>query len=204
MTDPQLKIAALISGAGRTIRSLQESIDLQEIPARIDVVIAHDETIPGVERCREIGLKVEIVPGARGARTSDLIDRILLDHGSDLICLCGYLRKFRVGSRWRNRVVNIHPALLPDFGGRGMYGQRVHEAVIASGHSRSGCTVHWVDEEYDHGEHIIQKSCPVHATDDAGTLADRVFELECSCYPEALRMIAESRMGAAAGKATGR
>jgi len=91
-------------------------------------------------------------------------------------------------------VINMHPALLPDFGGQGMYGNRVHEAVIRSGTTNSGCTVHWVDEEYDRGEHIIQRSCPVHETDDAESLAARVFELECDTYPEALRLIAEARM----------
>ena len=194
MSTRPLTVAALISGAGRTIRSLQEAIDTRAIPARISVVIAHDESLPGVERCREIGLNVEVVPGGPGEATSDLVDRILLAHQADLVCLCGYLRKFRVGERWRERVINMHPALLPDFGGRGMYGSRVHEAVIASGTTNSGCTVHWVDEEYDRGEHIIQRSCPVHESDDAESLAARVFELECETYPEALRLIAQARM----------
>ena len=194
MSPPQLTVAALISGAGRTVGSLHQSIETRSIPARISVVIAHDEALPGVRRCRELGLKVEIVTGGPGTETSDLIDRILLDHQSDLVCLCGYLRKFRVGERWRNRVINMHPALLPDFGGQGMYGNRVHEAVIASGRTTSGCTVHWVDEEYDRGEHIIQRRCAVNETDDADSLAARVFELECETYPEALQLIAEAGM----------
>ena len=189
MSQEPLQAAALISGAGRTIRSLELSIRAQRIPVRIGVVIAHDEQLPGVRACRELGLEVTIVPGSPGAHTSDLVDRVLLEHGTRLICLGGYLRKFRVGELWKNRVLNIHPALLPDFGGRGMYGNRVHQAVLESGCSKTGCTVHWVDEEYDEGKHLLQKSCPVRPDDDVDSLAARVFELECGAYPEALSMI---------------
>ena len=200
MSGQCLRVAAMISGAGRTVRALHQTIRTRQIPIRIGVVIAHDQHLPGVQSCREIGLDVEIVAGSPSGETSSLIDQILLDHETELVCLCGYLRKFRVGERWKNRVINMHPALLPDFGGKGMYGRRVHEAVITAQSSRSGCTVHWVDEEYDHGEHILQKSCPVHKTDDPDSLANRVFELECEAYPEALRMISESRVAASSSQ----
>lgn len=196
MSCEPLQAAALISGAGRTIRSLELSIRRQRIPVRIGVVIAHDEQLPGVQACRELGLEVTIIPGSSGPRTSDLIDRILLKHHTRLICLCGYLRRFRVGELWSQRVLNIHPALLPDFGGRGMYGNRVHQAVLESGCSNTGCTVHWVDEQYDHGTHLLQKSCAVRADDDVDSLADRVFELECQAYPEALGMIDRAQLEA--------
>ena len=189
MKREPLQTAALISGAGRTIRSLELSIHAQDIPVRIGVVIAHDEQLTGVRACRELGLEVVIIPGPSGPQTSDLIDQVLLEHQTRLICLGGYLRKFRVGELWTNRVLNIHPALLPDFGGQGMYGNRVHEAVLRSGCSQTGCTVHWVDEEYDEGKHLLQKSCPVRPDDDVDSLAARVFELECGVYPEALSMI---------------
>ena len=200
MSGHRLQVAAMISGAGRTIRSLQQALHRRKIPVQIGVVIAHDERLPGVQACRAMGLNVEIVSSALESETSDQIDRILVNHETEIVCLCGYLRKFRVGKHWTNRVINMHPALLPDFGGKGMYGRRVHEAVITAQSSRSGCTVHWVDEEYDHGEHILQKSCPVHKTDDPDSLANRVFELECEAYPEALRMISESRVAASSSQ----
>ena len=193
MTSPPLQAAALISGAGRTVCSLEREILRRGLPVRIAVVLAHDEHLPGVKRCRALGLNVQIVSGPRGSETSDRIDRILRAQHVELICLCGYLRKFRVAECWKDRVINIHPALLPEFGGKGMYGKRVHEAVLESGRSRSGCTVHWVDEEYDHGEHILQKSCPVLPGDDPISLGDRVFGLECEAYPEALQIIVGSR-----------
>ena len=108
----------------------------------------------------------------------------------DLICLCGYLRLLQLQPWMIGRVVNIHPALLPKFGGKGMYGMRVHEAVIDSGETESGCTVHFVDEEYDHGELIVQLRCPVESYDSASSLADKVFALECLAYPQALNKVA--------------
>ena len=86
--------------------------------------------------------------------------------------------------------MNIHPALLPDFGGKGMYGRRVHQAVLDSGRREAGCTVHWVDEEYDRGPIILQERCEVKENDDLDALAARVFELECSVYPRAIERIA--------------
>lgn len=191
MSARPLKAAALISGGGRTVASLVRSIEREGIPVDLDLVIAHDEALEGVRRCRELGIRVEVVPGSPGIRTSDRMDEILVAHGTDLLCLCGYLRRFRVEPLWRDRVVNIHPALLPEFGGRGMYGDHVHRAVLEAGRSRTGCTVHWVDEEYDHGRHILQRTCPVESGDTIESLAERVFALECEAYPEALKSVVE-------------
>jgi folate-dependent phosphoribosylglycinamide formyltransferase PurN len=103
----------------------------------------------------------------------------------ELVCLAGYLRRFRVDA-WRGRTLNIHPALLPDFGGQGMFGTHVHAAVLAAGRTETGCTVHWVDEEYDHGATLVQRRCPVLPGDTAETLAARVFAEECVAYPQAV------------------
>jgi phosphoribosylglycinamide formyltransferase-1 len=89
------------------------------------------------------------------------------------------------------RVINIHPSILPKFGGKGMFGMRVHEAVIEQGETKTGCTVHYVDEEYDHGPSILQLFCPVEPCDTAQIIADRVFELECEAYPTAIQMVTE-------------
>ena len=189
MTAP-LGIATPLSGEGRSILNLAEKIRNGELDAEIRVVIAHDHSLAGVTRCREIGLEVRIVSEHRDEACSDAIDEVLQRSGAELICLCGYLRRFRVGELWNGRVVNIHPALLPEFGGRGMYGRRVHEAVLDTASKESGCTVHWVDEEYDRGPIILQERCEVKQGDDIDSLSSRVFDLECSVYPRAIEHIA--------------
>ena len=165
----RLRIGCLISGGGRTVLNLAEALDRLSIPADIVVVIAHRESIAGVKRCREAGLPVAIVPVEDPQdpdSTADRVDQTLTRTGVELICLAGYLRHFRVGDRWRDRVINIHPSLLPRHGGRGMYGSRVHRSVLEAGDRHSGCTVHAVDEIYDHGAVIHQRECPVLEDDD--------------------------------------
>jgi len=182
-------IAALISGGGRTVLNLADEIDAGRLPFRITAVIAHRESLAGVRRCRERGLPVHVIETDPRDTLDDRIDDALGAAGASFVCLCGYLRHFRVGDRWSDRTINIHPALLPAFGGKGMYGEHVHRAVLASGAVESGCTVHFVDEQYDHGPTILQMRCPVRPDDDADTLAARVFELECRAFPEALRQV---------------
>jgi phosphoribosylglycinamide formyltransferase-1 len=189
MTAP-LGIATLLSGEGRSILNLADKIRTGELDAEIRVVIAHDASLAGVARCREIGLEVCIVTEPDAEACSDAIDEVLQRSQAELICLCGYLRRFRVGELWSGRVVNIHPALLPEFGGRGMYGRRVHEAVLDTASMESGCTVHWVDEEYDRGPIILQERCEVRQGDDIDSLSRRVFDLECSVYPRAIEHVA--------------
>ena len=170
--------------------NLKTAIERDAIPAEIAAVIAHREDLEGVQRCRAAGLAVEIVTD----RGPDPLDEILLSARVDLVCLCGYLRHFAVEPRWRDRVVNIHPSLLPRHGGRGMYGDRVHAAVLAAGEQETGCTVHAVDEIYDHGAVILQRRCPVRPGDTTSTLAARVFEAECVAMPTAIRDLAEGRL----------
>jgi phosphoribosylglycinamide formyltransferase-1 len=112
--------------------------------------------------------------------------------GADLVCLAGYLQKLRIPADFQRKVLNIHPSLLPKFGGKGMYGHFVHEAVLKAGDTESGCTVHYVDDEYDHGEMILQHRVPVLPSDTPEILAKRVFEQECLAYPEAIRMLANA------------
>lgn len=188
MSGP-VPLAALISGGGRTVLNLADRIDDGELEAEIVTVVAHREDLAGVKRCRDRGLSVTVLERSPAETLDDRLDATLLESGARCVCLCGYLRHFRIGTLWAGRTVNIHPALLPDFGGRGMYGDRVHRAVIDSGVRTSGCTVHYVDEEYDHGPTILQRSCEVLPGDDADALAARVFELECRAFPEALRAI---------------
>lgn len=181
------RLGLLISGGGRTALNIHDACRLGAIDARVAMVVAHKEDAPGIERCREAGLRVAVLPPADDL--SDRIDSVLAAAEVDLVCLSGYLRRFRVGERWRGRTLNIHPALLPEFGGKGMFGLHVHRAVLAAGRTESGCTVHEVDEEYDHGRTVLVRKCAVLPDDRAETLAARVFTEECTAYPEAIRRV---------------
>lgn len=179
------RLAVFLSGSGRTMVNLAEVIARGELRAEIALVVA-SRACKGAERARELGLPTQIIEG--DIVESELV--VLLGaHRIDWVVLAGYLRLMPAPDRWAGRVVNIHPALLPDFGGPGMYGRRVHEAVLASGAAESGCTVHLCDGRYDTGPIVLQRRCPVLAGDTAEDLADRVFEQELEAYPEALRLL---------------
>lgn len=196
MKASPLRIAGMISGGGRTLMNLASRIDRGELAASIELVIASRENIAGVALARERGFDVRIVPKSA---PDDRITQWLLEMNIDLVCMAGYLRLMRVDPPFRGRVMNIHPSLLPKFGGQGMYGLHVHRAVLAAGETISGCTVHFVDEQYDRGPIILQRTCPVLPNDDEHTLAARVFEQECLAYPEAVRLFAEGRLAVERG-----
>lgn len=188
MTGPKARtarLAVLLSGSGRTLLNLLEQIRAGTLPASIDLVIASRECL-GAERARQAGLPVRVLPGVIPGAT---LGSLLREYRIDWVVLAGYLKLLEVPAGYAGRIVNIHPALLPRFGGPGMYGDRVHEAVIRSGATESGCTVHLVDSEFDHGPIVLQRVCPVLPADTAHELAARVFALECEAYPEALRRL---------------
>ncbi|MDG2291670.1 MAG: formyltransferase family protein [Phycisphaerales bacterium] len=187
MSD-SLRIAACISGGGRTVLNLQDLIDEGTLDASIDLVIASREDCAGVERCEARGLKVTI------ATTGEAASDLLAPDRHDLVCLCGWLKLLRIDPWMDGRVLNIHPALLPAFGGPGMYGSQVHAAVLAANVPVSGCTVHFVNSIYDAGPIVLQRACPVLAEDDVATLAARVFEQECTAFPEAIQLFADGRL----------
>ena len=203
MSSP-LRIAALLSGGGRTLMNIADRIDDGRLNAEVALVIASREKIAGVERARARGFDVRIAR-VRDFPTEeamhDAITRWMVEKDVRLICLCGYLRWLRIDEPFVGRVMNIHPALLPDFGGTGRYGDHVHRAVLAAGRTTSGCTVHFVDEHYDHGPIIVQLTCPVLPDDTVDTLAARVFEQECIAYLEAIRLFAEGRVRLVGGQA---
>ncbi len=206
MTLPRLGL--LMSGGGRTVLNIHDACRDGSLAAQIALVIAHREDLAGVARCRDAGLRVAVLPNGEGSsegsrdNLSDRIDAVLDAARVDLVCLAGYLRHFRVGTRWRGRTLNIHPGLLPQFGGKGMYGVRVHRAVLEARAAQSGCTVHEVDEEYDRGPALIELRCAVDALDTPETLAARVFALECRAYPDAIRLML-ARMSSVAHDAQG-
>lgn len=182
------RIGALASRGGRTVANIADACARGELDARVAVCVVTRPDAGAAAQCRERGIPVEVVAPEPAATFDDRVDAALRAHGTELVCLCGYLRRFRVDA-WRGRTLNIHPALLPDFGGPGMWGDHVHRAVLAAGRRESGCTVHWVDEDYDHGEPVLQRRCPVEPGDTPELLAARVFQEECLAYPEAIRRV---------------
>jgi len=190
-----VRIGVLIGGGGRTLANLVERIRAGTLNAEVAVVIARKADLPGVRRARELGLAVEVIDReVNGCSIDDRITAALLQHRVDLVVLAGYLKPLRVDPPFVGRVMNIHPALLPAFGGKGMYGLHVHKAVLASGSGESGCTVHFVDEVYDNGPIIVQERCEVRKDDTPESLAARVFALECEAYPKAIGLYAAGRL----------
>jgi len=190
------RLGVLISGSGRTLQNIHDRIADGSLDAEIACVISSRADAYGVQRARDAGLPVHVV-SRRHVPDPDFHDRItqhLVDAGVDLVCLAGFNTLYRIPPLLAGKVINIHPALLPEFGGRGFYGLRVHEAVLAAGRWESGCTVHFCDNEYDHGPIILQRRVPVLDGDTPESLAARVFEQECIAYPEAIRLLT-SRCG---------
>lgn len=189
MPESPINIAVLISGGGTTLQNLVDRIVDGSLHARVGLVIASKPGIVGIDRARRAGLKVQIVSRKDFdsiERFSDRIFSICQDAHIDMVCLGGWLSLLRIPDRWLGKVLNIHPSLLPLFGGKGMWGHHVHEAVIASGVKVSGCTVHFVNNDYDAGPIILQRVCPVLDDDTPDTLSKRVFEEEKIAYPQAI------------------
>ena len=189
------RVAVLASGGGSNLQAILDHFEAQGEPrAAAVVLVASDRASAGaLERARHHGVPA-LALDAQG-RTSGLAE-ILAAHEIEYVALAGYLRFIPVDvtRRWRGRVMNVHPALLPAFGGAGMYGIRVHESVIAAGVRVSGVTVHFVDEEYDRGPIIAQWPVVVLPDDTPATLATRVLAAEHALYPRALEAVADGRI----------
>lgn len=194
--DNPLRLGILLSGGGRTMVNLQQHIRQGRLPAEIAVVIASRDC-KGVTLAQDDGLDVHVVPFKQMPDLQTYSDHIaaLLDEAKvDLVVMAGFLSPWTIPAKYENRVINIHPALLPAFGGKGMYGHRVHEAVLKTGCKISGCTVHFVTNEYDRGPIIVQKAVPVLDSDTPDDLAARVFQQELSALPEALNLYTQGRL----------
>ncbi len=203
MSEP-LRLGAMISGSGRTLLNLADRIDDGTLPATIALAVSSRRDAGGVPLARDRGLEVRVATRSTFASATAMHDAItawLVEREVQLVCLCGYLRWFRIDPPFEGRVMNIHPALLPEFGGKGMHGQRVHRTVLAARRRFSGCTVHFADDRYDHGPIILQRICRVLPDDDEASLARRVFAQERLAYPEAVRLFAEGRLRLADGRA---
>jgi phosphoribosylglycinamide formyltransferase-1 len=192
-----LPIAVLISGGGTTLRNLIEKIRAGSLPVEIRLVISSNPSAPGLQFARDAQMPTLVVEKKKSASEASFSEAVFgpcRAAGVQYVVMAGYLKHVLIPPDFENRVVNIHPALLPAFGGKGLYGLRVHEAVLKYGAKISGCTVHFVDNEYDHGPIILQRAIEVRDNDTPETLQARVFALECEAYPEALRLLAAKRV----------
>ena len=183
------RLAVALSGGGTTLLNLHDRINAGTFQATIACVIASNDHCKGIERAKARGLPVHVLPRKTFPDKhafSDAVFTACREADADLLVLAGFLSLLVIPDDFANRALNIHPSLLPKFGGKGMHGHHVHQAVIAAGETTSGCTVHLADNTYDTGPTLLQKTCPVLPDDTADTLASRVFDLECDAYPHAI------------------
>jgi len=193
----KIRLGVLISGGGRTMMNILNCIKCRELNAEIALVISSLSTVAGVDKARHAGLPLKVIRRKDYPDIDAFSEHIVKELKAakvDLVVQGGWLCLWKIPPQYESRVMNIHPALLPSFGGKGMWGHHVHEAVLAAGCKVSGCTVHFCTNEYDRGPIIVQRTCPVADDDTADTLAERVFEQECIAYPQAIRWFAEGRL----------
>lgn len=201
----EVRVGALVSGTGTVLQSLIDACRSGEVPARIAVVISNVPGAFALERARGAGIPAVTLDhrAFAGRPAFEAALREALDAARvDLVCLAGFLRILtpEFAARYAGRMMNIHPALLPAFGGKGMYGDRVHEAVLASGARVSGCTVHFVTGDTDAGPIIAQAPVPVEDDDTPATLSAKVRREELRLYPLAVRWFAEGRLRIEGGR----
>lgn len=192
-----IRLGVLISGGGTTLINILEYIKQGRLNTEVAVVISSRSAVAGVERAKSAGLDVKIVRKKDHSDIDEFSKRIedeLVAANVDLVIQGGWLCLWKIPDRYENRVMNIHPALLPSFGGQGMWGHHVHEAVLKAGCKISGCTVHFCTNEYDKGPIIVQRACQVKDDDTPETLAARVFEQECIAYPQAIKLFAADKL----------
>jgi phosphoribosylglycinamide formyltransferase-1 len=194
-----MNIGVFASGRGSNFQAILNAIQRGILPACVTLLLSNKSDAGALEVARSNGIPTIHLSQKRFSDEASFAARmleVLKEHDVHLIALAGYLKKIptSVVRAYRNRILNIHPALLPSFGGPGMYGHYVHEAVLASGAKLSGATVHVVDEEYDRGPIVIQRAVPVDEHDTPDTLAAKVLKIEHEIYPEALKAFAENRI----------
>jgi formyltetrahydrofolate-dependent phosphoribosylglycinamide formyltransferase len=197
VTTPRLPAAVLISGGGTTLRNLIAKARAGELPVDIRVVISSSPMAHGLEIARQADIETHVIERKSYPNVAEF-SRPIFDlcrrAGAQLVVCGGFLKLLDIPTDFEKRVINIHPALIPSFCGHGYYGAAVHRAVLEHGAKLSGCTVHFVDNQYDHGPIILQRAVPVLEDDTAESLAARVFAAECEALPEAIRLFATGRL----------
>jgi phosphoribosylglycinamide formyltransferase-1 len=197
MPAPPLPIAVLISGSGRTLENLIRRAAAGTLDVDIRLVVSSRPNAGGLRHAADAHIPTLVVDNPRATGPEAFRDAIFQPcrrTGVRMVAMAGFVKHLLIPHDFQNRVINIHPALIPAFCGQGYYGERVHQAVIDYGAKVSGCTVHFVDNQYDHGPVILQRTVPVLDDDTVDTLAARVFVAECAAYPEALQLLAENRV----------
>ena len=192
-----VRLAVLLSGGGTTLQNLINEIEAERLDATIDVVISSRNDAGGISRAENVGIKTLTIERKSYSTIDSFNDALhdaLRNTDIDLVVLAGFLSLFQPRENYRNRVLNIHPALIPAFCGHGFFGERVHRAVIESGVKVSGCTVHFADDQYDHGPIILQAAVSVEDSDTPDQLAKRIHLVENRLYPEAIRLWAAGRL----------
>ena len=192
-----IRLAVFLSGNGTTLQNLLDRIAVGRLQAQIVLVASNHADAYGLVRAENVDIPTAVVD-RKTFPSLDEFSRSLFDlcreHRVELVCLAGFLQLIQIPEDFQGRVMNIHPALIPAFCGKGYYGHHVHEAALAYGVKITGCTVHFCDNQYDHGPIILQRAVEVSEDDTAESLAARVFEQECEAYPEAIRLFAEGRL----------
>ncbi len=192
-----IRLAVLISGGGTTLVNLMTKIREGKLDAEVGVVVASRASCGGVQRAADLGLRCDVIQRKSYSTIDDFsgaIFSVCREQKVDLVVCGGFLALITIPPDFAGRVINIHPSLIPAFSGQGFHGHHVHEAVLTRGAKVSGCTVHFVDEQYDHGPIIVQRTVPVLDDDTADSLAARVFQSECEALPEAIRMFAKGTL----------
>ena len=193
-----LRLAVFISGTGRTLKNILDRIDASQLTAEVCLVIASTPNARGLQFAEKAGgIPIQMIESKDfGSRDeySEAMFQLCREAKVDLVVLGGFVKLLTLPEDFENRVLNIHPSLIPSFSGKGFYGHHVHEAVLKYGVKLSGCTVHFVDNQYDRGPVILQRAVPVLDDDTPDSLNDRVFEAECEAFPDALQLIATGRI----------
>lgn len=190
-------IAVLISGGGTTLKNLIDWQRQGTLGVEFALVISSSAKAKGLDYAREASIPYEVISRkcfADGDAHSEAVFGLCRKHNVQLVVMGGYLEFLKIPADFENRVTNIHPSLIPAFCGQGFYGERVHKAVLEMGAKVTGCTVHFVDNQFDHGPIIAQRTCSVHDCDTAESVQRRVAELEFQLYPEAIDAIARGRV----------
>jgi phosphoribosylglycinamide formyltransferase 1 len=194
--DPPIRIAACVSGGGTTLQNLIDQIAARRLRANIVQVVASRPRIGAIPRAE--AARIPLALADRGSNSlsafSASVFQPIRRQGADLVVLGGFLSLIEIPEDYRWRVINIHPALIPSFCGKGYHGKAVHQAALDYGVKVSGCTVHFADDAYDNGPIILQRALPVLEDDTAESLAERVFQAECQLLPEAITLYAQGRL----------
>ena len=190
------RVAVLVSGTGRSLSNLAEKVERGELACDLALVISSRPGVKALDHAATHAIEGLVIDPARALPPEDYSRAVFQaceDRGIDLVVLAGFLRFLPVPDRWLGRVINVHPSLLPAFGGKGYYGDRVHRAVLERGCWFSGCTVHFVTNEYDAGPIVVQRCVRVHDDDTVESLAARVFEEEKLALPDAIARVLDGR-----------